>query len=264
MKIQISSSPRWEQTWSNSAKFLSLGICGALEKIGSSLSSIVWASSPRLTQIGMSPGICGAVEKIISSFFIHCLSIIASLCTDTIKPHPAANFFLVQSGLFLLCFFAAYNPDRHVRSFWQLFQASTPSEVPVPVIDVDKLPLHDPHLFDLVELIESDSSSDEDDHWPPGFPNELWLVRSFTACSILAPFPQNILHHPVKQRFFSNLNRSMGHQILRLQLSSLSNRWLLVVNENCDARFNAISMQLFNKKLNQKSFPSSVEEKIQW
>ena len=134
--------------------------------------------------------------------FIHCLGILASLCTDTTEPHPAANFFLVQACLFLLCFFAAYNLDRHVRSLWQLFRASTPSEAPVSDVNVDDLPLLDPHLFDLVKLIESDSSSEED-HWPPDFPNEPFVVGNFTArrmnTQVLAPLPKNILQYPVKQ-----------------------------------------------------------------
>ena len=91
---------------------------------------------------------------------IYCLGIFASLCTDTTEPHPAADFFLVQACLFLPCFFAAYNEDWHVRSLWLLFQASTPSEAPVSVINVDELPLLYPHLFEHVELMESDSSTE--------------------------------------------------------------------------------------------------------
>ena len=111
---------------------------------------------------------------------ILCLGILASLCTDTTEPHPAADFFLVLACLFLLCFFAAYNLDRHVRSLWQLFRASTPSEAPVSDVNVDDLPLLDPHHFHLVELIEGDSLSEED-HGPPDFPNEPFVVGNFTA-----------------------------------------------------------------------------------
>ena len=52
--------------------------------------------------------------------------------------------------------------------------------MPVPDINVADLPLLAPHLFDLIELIESDSSS-EKDHWPPNFPNKPFEVENLTA-----------------------------------------------------------------------------------
>ena len=58
---------------------------------------------------------CGTVEK-LKFLILHVLDIIISLCTDITSPLPAADFFLVLTGSYLLCFFTAFNPDRYTTS----------------------------------------------------------------------------------------------------------------------------------------------------
>ena len=115
---------------------------------------------------------------------------------------------------------------RHCR----LSQASSPVEVPVHINDVDN-PLHDSQLFALGVLFIKDSdSSDNDDHWPPGFPNKAWIVGSLTAkrdeyVQVLASFPKTYFTISVKQRSFPNLSAQWVIKILCLQLLGSTPSW---------------------------------------
>ena len=65
------------------------------------------------------------------------------------------------------------NTDKHLRSLSQPFASPTPEEEYLYGIEWNKLPLFAPHLFDIMDLIDSDESSSEDeDHMPPNFLDE--------------------------------------------------------------------------------------------
>ena len=119
---------------------------------------------------------CRASWKITS---LHIIGIATSLSLDTSVPHHAAYGLLLHSCGFLFIVISVFNKDKHVRSIFQPV-SSPPPEEHLYGIEWDKLPLFAPHLFDIMELINTDDSSDED-HMPPNFLNEPFMEE------ILAP-----------------------------------------------------------------------------
>ena len=111
---------------------------------------------------------------------LHIIGIATSLSLDTTVPHHAAYGLLLHSCGFLFIVIAVFNKEKHVRSFSQPF-TSPPPEEHLYGIEWDKLPLFAPHLFDIMELIDSDDSSSDEDHMPPNFLNEPFVEE------ILAP-----------------------------------------------------------------------------
>ena len=120
---------------------------------------------------------CGSSWKITS---LHIIGIATSLSLDTSVPYHAAYGLLLHSCGFLFIVIAVFNKDKHVRSFSQPF-TSPPPEEHLYGIEWDKLPLFAPHLFDIMELIDTDDSSSDEDHMPPNFLNEPFVEE------ILAP-----------------------------------------------------------------------------
>ena len=117
---------------------------------------------------------CGSTWK---SSSLHMLGILASINLDTTKPHPAAHGLLLHACLSLFCIILTFDKDKHVRTLSQLCSSSPPQEVHVPDISWADLPLLAPYLFDMVEIIDTDNSSDED-HWPPNFLNKPFMVEN--------------------------------------------------------------------------------------
>ena len=120
---------------------------------------------------------CGSSWKITS---LHIIGIATSLSLDTSVPHHAAYGLLLHSCGFLFIVIAVVNKDKHVRSFSQPFTSPPPEEY-LYGIEWDKLPLFAPHLFNIMELIDSDDSSSDEDHMPPNFLNKPFVEE------ILAP-----------------------------------------------------------------------------
>jgi len=111
---------------------------------------------------------CKASWKITS---LHIIGIAISLSLDASVPHHAAYGLLLHSCGFLFIVIAVVTKDKHVRSFSQPFTSPPPEEY-LYGIEWDKLPLFAPYLFDIMELIDSDDSSSDDDHMPHNFLNE--------------------------------------------------------------------------------------------
>ena len=120
---------------------------------------------------------CGSSWKITS---LHILGIVTSMSLDTTTPHHTAYGLLLHACGYLFIIISTFNKDKHVRTVSELFSSSPPPEEHVADIEWDQLPLFAPHLFDMVELIDTDDSSDED-HLPPNFLNEPFMGE------ILAP-----------------------------------------------------------------------------
>ena len=101
---------------------------------------------------------------------LHLLGIVISLNLDTSVPNQAPHGFLLLSCTFLFIVIAVVNTDKHLRSLSQPFASPTPEEEYLYGIEWNKLPLFAPHLFGIIDLIDSDESSSEDeDHMPPNF-----------------------------------------------------------------------------------------------
>ena len=109
---------------------------------------------------------CGSSWKLIS---LHILGIVTSMSLDTTTPHHTAYGLLLHACGYLFIIVSTFNKDKHVRTVSQLFSSSPP-----PTLNGINCHSLTPHLFDLVELMDTDDSSDED-HLPPNFLNEPFM-----------------------------------------------------------------------------------------
>ena len=98
---------------------------------------------------------------------LHLAGIIISLNLDTSVPNQAPHGFLLLSCAFLFIVILVVNTDKHLRSLSQPFPA--PEEEYLYGIEWNKLPLFAPHLFGIIDMYDSDSSSGDEDHMPPNF-----------------------------------------------------------------------------------------------
>ena len=104
------------------------------------------------------------------------LRILASINLDTTKPHPAAYGLLLHACVSLFCIILTFDKDKHVIALSQLFSSCPPQEEHVPDANWADLPLLAPHLFEMVEILDTDDSSDED-HCPLDLLNEPFMVE---------------------------------------------------------------------------------------
>ena len=95
---------------------------------------------------------CGSSWKIT---YLHIIGIATSLSLDTTTPHHAAYGLLLHSCSFLFIVISPFNKDKHARAVSQPF-SSPLREEHVLDIEWDQLPLFAPHLFDIMELINTD------------------------------------------------------------------------------------------------------------
>ena len=92
---------------------------------------------------------------------LHLAGIIISLNMDTSVPNQAPHGFLLLSSAFLFIVILVVNTDKHLRSLSQPFPA--PEEEYLYGIEWNKLPLFAPHLFGIIDMYDSDSSSGDED-----------------------------------------------------------------------------------------------------
>ena len=98
---------------------------------------------------------------------LYIIGIITSFHVDTSKPHPAAFGLLLHASVALICIIMSFNKEKHVRSLSQLFSSCPPEEEHVIDADWADLPVLAPNLFENVEILDTDDSSDKDP-FPPG------------------------------------------------------------------------------------------------
>ena len=94
---------------------------------------------------------------------LHLAGIIISLNMDTSVPNQAPHGFLLLSCAFLFIVITVVNTDKHLRSLSQPFASPTPEEEYLYGIEWNKLPLFAPHLFGIIDMYDSDSSSGDED-----------------------------------------------------------------------------------------------------